>query len=119
MFFNLSGCYPQAPKKIVVSEGYSWDFQEVKEGSVLKHIFILKNASGKILNIKGIDTSCGCTVSEVAKRSLSPGEETKLEVTFNTKGYSGLTQQFIYVHTDDLDNPVVRYIIKAKVIKHN
>jgi hypothetical protein len=48
---------------------------------------------------------------------LPPKESTLLEVKFNSKGYSGPTQQYIYVHTDNLDNPVLKFTIKAEVIK--
>jgi uncharacterized cupredoxin-like copper-binding protein len=122
----FSGCgarhhYTQAQSKPPeTKEAFAlltFDFGKVKEGEVLKHEFILKNETSKILNIKDVNTSCGCTVSEVEKKNLSPGESTVIKVKFNTQGYSGLTQQYIYIHTDNLDNPVIRYIIKAEVIK--
>lgn len=112
----ITGCYAQ-PNNPVISDSYSWDFGRVKEGEVLRHAFVLKNDSQKVLNIKDVNTSCGCTVSKVAKRTLSPGEETSIEVTFQTKGYLGATQQFVYVHTDNLDKPLLRFIIKANVVK--
>jgi hypothetical protein len=96
---------------------YTWDFGKVKEGEVLEHDFILKNEAAGILNIKAVNTSCGCTVSEVEKRGLQPNESTVIKVKFNSRGYSGPTQQYIYVHTDSLDKPVIRYIIKAELIK--
>jgi len=46
-----------------------------------------------------------------------PGESTPVEIKFNSKGYSGDIQQFTYVNTDDIDNPVIRFIIKAHVVK--
>ena len=121
--FSQVGCYAQQAENITLkgnlekSDPYSWDFGQVKEGEVLKHNFVLKNESKKILNIKDVNTSCGCTVSKVEKKTLLPGESTLIEVEFNTKGYSGSTQQFVYVHTDNIDNPVIRYIIKAELIK--
>jgi hypothetical protein len=96
---------------------YSWDFGKRQEGEVLKRTFILKNEYHKTLTIKDINTSCGCTVSRVKKKILLPGETTAIEVEFNTKGYSGGVKQYIYVHTDDLDNPVLRFIIKAEIVK--
>jgi hypothetical protein len=98
-------------------EPNTWDFGKIKEGQIPKHEFILKNESNKPLNIKEVNTSCGCTASEVKKRNLFPGESTLIDVSFDSKGYFGPTQQFIYVHTDSLDNPVIRYIIKADVVK--
>jgi uncharacterized cupredoxin-like copper-binding protein len=97
------------------AEENTWDFGQVKEGEVLKHEFILKNDLRITMNITRVDTSCGCTASKVKKKVLAPGESTTLEVNFNSKGRSGPTQQFVYVQTDNLDKPVIRFKIKADV----
>ena len=125
--FPLQGCYSQNQEEITsqaeitdqaeIPDPYSWDFAQVKEGEVLEHTFVLKNESEKTLTIKEVNTSCGCTAFKVEKKVLLPGESTEIEVQFNTKGYSGLTQQYVYVHTDSLDKPIIRFIIKAEVIK--
>lgn len=114
-------CYGQKKEERRVQplagDSYSWDFGQVKQGEILQHTFILKNDSPKTLKIKEVHTSCGCTVSEIKKKILSPDESAELEVKFNTKDYSGSVQQYIYVHTDNLDNPILRFIIKAEVVK--
>lgn len=99
------------------SDPYTWDFGQVKEGQILKHIFSLKNESDKALKIKDINSSCGCTASEAKKMALLPKESTTIEVKFDSKGYSGPVKQYIYVHTDNLDNPLIRFIIIAQVIR--
>ena len=111
VFIFVTGCYSAEGG----ADSYTWDFGKVKKGEILKHGFLLKNESGKILNILSVNTSCGCAASEVQKKRLAPEESTTIGVTFKTQGYSGLTQQYIYVNTDDLDNPIIRYIIKADV----
>jgi len=133
--FYLQGCYAQNQGKIGsqadITDPYVWNFGQVQAGEILKHNFILKNESKKILTIKDVNTSCGCTVSKVKKNILLPGENTLIEVRFDSRGYSGPAQQFIYVHTDSLDasaslsingegnrtidNTIIRYIIKAEV----
>lgn len=101
-----------APK----SDPNTWDFGRVTQGDVLKHEFSVKNETNKVLNIKDVTTSCGCTGSEIKKKALEPAETTVLEVKFNSKGYVGDIQQHIFVNTDNLDNPVLRFIIKANVV---
>ncbi|MCX5703565.1 MAG: DUF1573 domain-containing protein [Candidatus Omnitrophica bacterium] len=119
--FPITGCYSQqgnnAIEKVKESDPYTWDFGRVKKGAILKHAFKLKNESNKILNILNVSTSCGCTASEVKKKNLAPKETTLIEVSFKTLGYSGPTQQHVYVNTDSLDNPVIKYTIKADVAK--
>lgn len=96
---------------------FTWDFGKVREGTTSLHEFIFKNQGTKQLNIGEITTSCGCTVSSIKKKNLAPGEETAISVKFDSKGYAGQTKQFVYVHTDDPANPVVKYVIKADVEK--
>ena len=95
----------------------TWDFGRIKFGEVAKHVFVYKNDSPVDLNIKGTNASCGCTVSKVDKQKLAPGEEANLEVAFNSLGYSGEVQQFVYMNTDSRDNPVVKFTVKADVKK--
>ena len=94
-----------------------WDFGQVKQGTILKHNFILKNQTNDILEINNIHTSCGCTASEADKKSLMPQESTVIKVTFNSKGYSGPVTQFVYVNTDNADMAIIKFIIKAQVVK--
>ncbi len=96
---------------------YAWDFGRIREGEILEHAFTLKNDTQKTLNIKSVNTSCGCAVSEIKNKIILPGESTLIVVRFDTKRYSGATQQFIYVHTDNLDKPILKFIIKAEVVK--
>ena len=123
--FIFSSCYAgeylsgqgNLTNKKESTDPYAWDFGQVKQGEVLSHTFTLKNDSLKTLNIKEVTTSCGCTSSVIKKKTLLSQEGTSIEVKFNTKGYSGPTKQYIYVHTDSLDNPVIRFIIKAEIVK--
>jgi hypothetical protein len=95
---------------------YVYNFGKIKERRVLKHNFILKNESKRILNILNVNTSCGCTVSKVRKRKLLPQENAVIETQFNAKGYSGPTQQQIYIHTDNPDSQILTFTIKANVV---
>ncbi|MCX5699398.1 MAG: DUF1573 domain-containing protein [Candidatus Omnitrophica bacterium] len=92
-----------------------WDFGQIKQGAVLKHDFILKNETNNILGINSIHTSCGCTVSESAKKSLLPQESTTVTVTFKSEGYLGPVTQFVYVNTDNPNLEIIKFTIKAQV----
>ncbi|MFH1199018.1 MAG: DUF1573 domain-containing protein [Candidatus Omnitrophota bacterium] len=94
-----------------------WAFGQIKEGAIFNHTFVFKNDTAKILTIKDVNTSCGCTASQVKNKVLAAGEKTDIDVSFNSKGYSGPVEQFIFVNTDNIDKPVVKYAIKAIVIK--
>lgn len=108
LYFFLTNCYAASVAM--------YDFGRIKEGRVLKHNFILKNESAKILNILSVNTSCGCTVSKVKKAKLFPGEKTIVEAKFETKGYSGIVLQQVYLQTDDPKNQILTFTLKADVI---
>lgn len=117
----LEGCYSQEQQGVESSKEddgkYTWDFGKVKEGETATHTFILENGSNKDIRIKDVTSSCGCTASDLSTKIIFPGEEAKIGVRFNSKGYSGQVKQYVYVHTDDPINPIVRFIIKADVVK--
>ena len=122
LFFSFPGCFAQNQNKVLNPKEedtlYLWDFGEVSAAAVLKHTFILRNNSPfKALNIKDITVSCGCLLAQVEKKIISSGGAVELQVKFDPKGYSGTVQQFVYVSTDNPDNPILKFTIKAKVVK--
>jgi len=95
---------------------YLWDFGKVGEGEVLEHTFVVKNESPVTLQIKRIHTSCGCTTSKAPeKKEIPPGESVDIQVKFNTRGYSGSKEQFVYIHTDQQDSPPIKLTLKADI----
>ena len=99
------------------SDSMSWDFGRIAPGEKVRHEFILKNDSGKVINVKDVTSSCGCTVSSIKKRTLNPQEEVVLDVQFDSTGYAGDIVQYVYVSTDSVKDPVFRFIVKANVVK--
>jgi len=99
------------------SDSFVWDFGQIKQGTEVNHVFTITNESQQPIKIKDINTSCGCTASDVKKKDLAPGESTEIGVTFKSSGYSGPVQQFVYVHTDKPEDSILKLTIKAEVIK--
>ena len=121
LLYFFSGCAFKQKNNFTLPPALSdpdeWDFGQVKEGKVLEHTFTLKNESPETLTINRVNTSCGCTASAVKKKVVLAGESTAIEVEFKSKGYSGPTQQYVYVHTDNLDKPIIKFTIKANIVK--
>lgn len=98
------------------AEANTFDFGGLLAGDTAEHSFVVRNSGSRVLKISSTVASCGCTVSSIRTNTLAPGEQTFLDVRFNSKGYSGAVTQHVYVNTDDVDNPVQKFIIKASVI---
>jgi hypothetical protein len=93
----------------------TWDFGKVKPGASLTYEFTFKNDGGTKLNIKSVETSCGCTAALVSANTVEPGQTGKIKVTFNVSGYSGPSTKFVYVDSDDPDQPRAQLKIMANV----
>jgi hypothetical protein len=92
-----------------------YDFGIVKEGTVIKHTFMLKNNEADTINIKEVNTSCACTTPKFDKKVVEPGKEIPIEISFDTKGYPGIRKRQLFVHTDSKKNALVIFEIQAEV----
>jgi len=94
----------------------TFDFgSEDNEGKV-QHEFTVMNVGTGTLEISNVKSSCGCTVAELAKKSLAPGEETKVAVTFNLQGKQGPQTKVISVSSNDPDVPVYKLELKGNAV---
>lgn len=94
---------------------FVWNAGQVREGAIVEHTFVWVNDSSRTVNIGNVHTSCGCTVSEVAKKTVAPGESATIKVKVNTKGYAGPIRQFVYMSTDSPESPLVAFVMKITV----
>ncbi len=116
---GITGCAAwdkSAVKKTPLEIANTWNFGRIKEGTQVKHTFVFANETKKPLNITSVNTSCGCTVSEVDKRLLVPREAARITVTFDSKGYSGAIRQYVYIGTDNPEEPLIKFVITAEVL---
>lgn len=100
--------------KIEISER-SWNFGHMKQGDVLTHVFTFRNAGGSPLVISNVRSTCGCTAVLLSKKTIQPGMEGTLKVTFNSRGYSGEVRKYIFVETNDPERKKVQIFIEADV----
>ncbi|MBN2206443.1 MAG: DUF1573 domain-containing protein [Candidatus Aminicenantes bacterium] len=93
----------------------AWNFGKVKEGVVLSHDFTFKNAGDADLVIEKVRTSCGCAAALVSDKTIAPGREGKVEVTFDTRSYSGKVTKYVYVDTNDPAEPNKELTVSADI----
>jgi len=111
----LSGIGVLAAPQITVDNNV-YQFGTVLEGVVVTHTFVLTNAGDETLEIGNVRTSCGCTTTDLAKKSLAPGESVNLDAVFDTVGYGDRTvTKMIYVESNDPATPKLVLQIKGTV----
>ncbi len=101
---------------IIKPDVKEFDVGVVKTDDKVYHTFLLYNVGGKPLKIHKVDTSCGCTVVNVTKDIVMPGEFAKLKVTLDTSIKLGKTKKKITVFSNDPQTPELVLHLKGTVI---
>ena len=92
-----------APK--IVFEKTEYDFGTIKQNDVVDFTFNFKNEGKTDLMIRRTKASCGCTAIAPQKDVIKPGEESKFDVKFNSRGKKGKQHKTVTVITNDPVNP--------------
>lgn len=79
----------KVPKTKVEFDKLVHDFGEFEQGKVVETVFTIKNVGDKDLYIVDAYASCGCTVPEVTKEAIKPGDSAPIKVKFDSNGKSG------------------------------
>jgi hypothetical protein len=77
-----------------------YEFGNVVEGDTVQHTFKFVNKGEFPLIINNVQTSCGCTAPEWPKQPIAPGEESAIQVRFDTRGKLGQQVKTIAVLTN-------------------
>ncbi len=92
----LSGFSMAQSAEFKVEES-TFKFDDVTEGPVLKHDFIIENTGKVPLVISSYQVTCDCTSAEFPDKPILPGEKGVITVSFKTKGtyyYQDRTVEF-------------------------
>jgi hypothetical protein len=73
------------------------DFGKLYSGELVTYAFKFKNTGKSMLLISNVGTSCGCTVTAFPKQPIKPGEESTIDVKFDTTGKHGRQSKSITV----------------------
>jgi hypothetical protein len=93
-----------------------YDFGVMAPGSEGEHLFKVKNVGQKELNLRIGASTCKCTVGDLNKSSLQPGEETDVKLSWTVKqGVREFTQSAQLITTDP-NHPAVTLQITGKVV---
>jgi hypothetical protein len=91
------------------------DFGKVKQGEVLTYEFVFKNVGPDALTVERVETSCGCTAALVSDKEIGSGKEGKIKVSMDTHGYANRMTRYVYLITNDPDNPRRELSLSADV----
>ena len=104
----------KVPKTKVAFDKEIHDFGEIEQGEIVETTFLIKNVGDKNLYIVDAHGSCGCTVPEVTKEAIEPGESAPISEKFDSNGKSGEVTKTIMV-TCNTEKVVENIKIKASI----
>jgi hypothetical protein len=93
-----------------------YDFGTVSQGEKLSYTFIYKNTGTAPLVIHSARADCGCTLPEYSSEPLGPGEEGRLKVIFDTRGFAGRQTKTVQLATN-AEDPLVTLALRALIEK--
>jgi hypothetical protein len=102
------------PKVVVDQERYEFGKMDINGKG--EHDFIVSNRGQGALELSSGDTSCRCAGSKIEKKTLLPGESTKVTVRYTTKGAAGAYLESATILTNDPDRPRLTLSVKGRVV---
>ncbi|MDZ7616853.1 MAG: DUF1573 domain-containing protein [Patescibacteria group bacterium] len=91
------------------------DFGSMDEHAQGRYDFAVTNIGEGSLEVTGGDTSCGCTMSEIEKSELAPGESTNVTVTWKGEGREGPFRHTATVHTSDPEHSRITFTVSGRI----
>lgn len=85
-------------------EEENYDFGKIAQGEKVSYSYKVKNVGKSPLIILNATATCGCTVPEVPKEPIKPGEEGEIKVVFDSNGKSGMQDKVITVTSNAQPN---------------
>jgi len=95
---------------------YWHDLGEMVQGRKYTAELILTNAGDSELAIANIRGTCGCTPVKLAKKTLTPGEQTPVTLELNTTGRIGKQDLSFYITSNDPVTPVAKVVLTGEII---
>jgi hypothetical protein len=90
------------------------DFGQIDQGEIVETTVNIKNVGNNNLYIVDAHGSCGCTVPEVTKEAIKPGESAPINVKFDSNGKSGEVTKTVMI-TCNTEKTVESFKIKASI----
>ena len=115
LFFIFVACgICFALPELSLPQGNEYNLGRLEEGKIYARGFSIKNIGDDELKLKAVRVGCGCTTITYPKNKVRvlPNQAIEVKFTFNTEGMEGEHTKYIYIESNDPDEP----IIKVKLI---
>ncbi|MFH0866832.1 MAG: DUF1573 domain-containing protein, partial [Bacteroidota bacterium] len=91
------------------------DFGIITKGEKKVYSFVFQNTGDASLIISGVETSCGCTVSDFPNEAIAPGAKEQINILLDSHDELGKKMETITVYSN-ASKPKVELTITADII---
>jgi hypothetical protein len=95
---------PESPDPKLWLSDKQYDFGTIPPTAEVTHDLTIQNRGGKPLVIKRVATTCGCATGIPGKKTLAPGESTKLTLHFDPRDKAGRVDRTLSLFCNDPTN---------------
>ena len=113
--FSSVAMTAQEKNPMINFEKETIDYGDISKGSEGTRTFIFENTGSAPLLIKGVRSSCGCTIPKKPEDPIAPGEKGEIIVRYDTNRV-GVFRKTITVNTNVPTNAMIALKIKGNVL---
>jgi hypothetical protein len=106
---------PGTPRAEVVGTK-AHDFGTSKRGAAGEHKFVVRNVGDGPMELKVLSATCKCTVGNLEKNVLQPGEETAVKLSWEIKTDAPVFSQSATIQTTDPENLEIVFTITGSIV---
>ena len=93
-----------------------WDFGRIPEGSVVSHVYWIKNIGTDTLKITEVKTTCSCTKAPLNKKVIASDDSTEVELIFSAGRYEGEVVKSASITSNDTALGKVKIYFSGKLV---
>lgn len=91
-----------------------WETGAVSEGTILRETLTISNPGDSPLDVS-LRSSCDCVSVQPEHFRIAPAGKIDASIQFNTHDSRGQRNEFIYISSNDPDDPSVSWLIEATI----
>jgi Protein of unknown function (DUF1573) len=105
------------PPKVAIEGSDEFNFGRLEKDVEHRHVFVIRNVGKGPLTLEKGQTSCSCTVSEIERTEVPPGESTKVTVQWKAKKQGPFRQSAQVLTNDpDPDHQTLDLIVSGEIV---
>ncbi len=101
--------------QVLAQTPWDWQLGEVEENQIYQTEIEIPNANETPLKILQVRSSCGCVDATILQPIAVPNRPARIRLTLDTTGIESPFRTFVYLQTDQEDQPVRRLTVSGRL----